>query len=128
MTWADFYLICFAVGFFIQPAVVSRRRSALALASAALFAVHAALKYTARQAQRHRGHVAAGGVGWGEGDLQGPAASLSPFNFITLTAFLAWFGGTGYLLTRFSSLWLVYWSGACRFQRRHRRRNCFSLS
>ena len=31
----------------------------------------------------------------------------SPFNFITLTAFLAWFGGTGYLLTRFSSIWFA---------------------
>jgi membrane-bound ClpP family serine protease len=26
------------------------------------------------------------------------------FNFATLTAFLAWFGGTGYLLTRYSTL------------------------
>src|SRR5208282_2163928 len=34
-------------------------------------------------------------------------APVSPFNFITLTAFLAWFGGTGYLITRFSSLWFA---------------------
>ena len=33
-------------------------------------------------------------------------SSVSPFNFVTLTAFLAWFGGTGYLLTRFSSVWV----------------------
>ena len=26
------------------------------------------------------------------------------FNFATITAFLAWFGGTGYLLTRYSTL------------------------
>jgi hypothetical protein len=33
-------------------------------------------------------------------------AGISPFNFATLMAFLAWFGGTGYLLTaRFG--WLV---------------------
>jgi membrane protein implicated in regulation of membrane protease activity len=32
---------------------------------------------------------------------------VSPFNFITLTAFLAWFGGTGYLITRFSSIWFA---------------------
>jgi membrane protein implicated in regulation of membrane protease activity len=30
---------------------------------------------------------------------------ISPFNLITLTAFLAWFGGTGYLLTRHSAIW-----------------------
>jgi len=29
---------------------------------------------------------------------------ISPFNFVTLTAFLAWFGGTGYLLARHSAL------------------------
>ena len=32
---------------------------------------------------------------------------MSPFNFMTLTAFLAWFGGTGYLITRFSSIWFA---------------------
>ena len=32
---------------------------------------------------------------------------MSPFNFITLTAFLAWFGGTGFLITRFSSIWFA---------------------
>ena len=31
-------------------------------------------------------------------------SGVSPFNPLTLTAFLAWFGGTGYLLTRFSTL------------------------
>jgi hypothetical protein len=29
-------------------------------------------------------------------------------NFVTLTAFLAWFGGTGYLLTRYSGLWVGF--------------------
>ena len=31
----------------------------------------------------------------------------SPINFATLTAFLTWFGGAGYLLTRYSSLWAL---------------------
>jgi hypothetical protein len=31
--------------------------------------------------------------------------SLSPINGFTLMAFLCWFGGTGYLLCRFSPLW-----------------------
>ena len=35
----------------------------------------------------------------------GKGADVSPFNFITLTAFLAWFGGTGFLITRFSTIW-----------------------
>jgi membrane protein implicated in regulation of membrane protease activity len=29
-------------------------------------------------------------------------------NFSTITAFLAWFGGTGYLLTRYSSIWVLF--------------------
>jgi hypothetical protein len=39
-----------------------------------------------------------------------PAQSggVSPFNFVTLTAFLAWFGGTGYLLTRYSGVWVGF--------------------
>ena len=32
--------------------------------------------------------------------------SVSPFNPPSIAAFLAWFGGTGYLLTRFSALWV----------------------
>jgi len=30
----------------------------------------------------------------------------SPINFGTVAAFLAWFGGTGYLLMRFSNIWV----------------------
>jgi hypothetical protein len=35
-------------------------------------------------------------------------SDVSVFNFATLTAFLAWFGGTGYLLTRYSGLWVGF--------------------
>ena len=35
-------------------------------------------------------------------------SGVSPFNFVTLTAFLAWFGGTGYLLTRYSGVWVGF--------------------
>src|SRR5206468_1040994 len=54
-------------------------------------------------------HAPAGGAahpvaGAPKGAVQ---AHVSPFNFVTLTAFLAWFGGIGYLLTRFSSMWFA---------------------
>jgi membrane protein implicated in regulation of membrane protease activity len=60
------------------------------------------------------GHGPAHGAGHGAGHGTGhaPAAKsggASPFNFVTFTAFLAWFGGTGFLLTRYSSVWL--WAG-----------------
>ena len=35
----------------------------------------------------------------------GRGASISFFNFGTAAAFLAWFGGTGYLLERYSNIW-----------------------
>jgi membrane protein implicated in regulation of membrane protease activity len=37
---------------------------------------------------------------------QAARSGVSPFNPPSLAAFLAWFGGTGYLLTRFSSVWV----------------------
>ena len=36
------------------------------------------------------------------------SSGVSPLNFVTLTAFLAWFGGTGYLLTRYSGIWVGF--------------------
>jgi len=51
--------------------------------------------------------VAHGGAGKGATAHAGQQAQTSPFNFVTLTAFLAWFGGTGFLITRFSSVWFA---------------------
>ena len=48
----------------------------------------------------HAGHPSHAGHGQGE--------QLSLFNFGTITAFLAWFGGAGYLLTKYSSLWVGF--------------------
>src|SRR5206468_6815949 len=33
--------------------------------------------------------------------------SLSPINFATITAFLAWFGGTGYLMSHYYGVWFL---------------------
>jgi membrane protein implicated in regulation of membrane protease activity len=107
MTWADFYLICFAVGFLFS-----------------LFSFLAGgLRWHLHLPHFSHVHVAPpqGGAGHGtpaasplaspadagKAMVHDPAAHLSPFNFVTVTAFLAWFGGTGYLLTRFSGVWFV---------------------
>ena len=100
MTWSDFYLTCFAVGF---------------LLSAVSFIVGGLRWHLHLPHVLHGGgHVGAGrapvshaGGGNGAAAHAGRQAAVSPFNFITLTAFLAWFGGTGYLITRFSSLWFA---------------------
>src|SRR6201988_2260658 len=93
MTWSDFYLFCFIVGF------------ALSVLSFFAGAVHIHLPFK-MHLPFHLGHH--GGAGGGvRGGFRGGARGgvhVSWFNASTAMAFLAWFGGTGYLLTRHSSL------------------------
>ena len=97
MTWADFYLLCFAVGFIF---------SVLSFLMGSLHPPH--LPHGTAG-----GHVGHGGVahhgGGGKASFGGVHASR--FNLFTLAAFLAWFGGTGYLLTRYSTIWFVFGLG-----------------
>ena len=67
MSWENFYLIAFLVGFLL---------SAVSFVAGAIHFSHF----------HFHGHA-------------------SPFNFGTAAAFLAWFGGTGYLLERYSNIW-----------------------
>jgi membrane protein implicated in regulation of membrane protease activity len=83
MTWADFYLICFVVGLLFSLVSV--------LAGGSRWHLHLPHFHT---------HVHAGA-----GGAAHTGAHVSPLSFVTLTAFLAWFGGAGYLLTRYSGLW-----------------------
>jgi membrane protein implicated in regulation of membrane protease activity len=101
MTWADFYLICFAVGFLLSAIsfIAGGLRWHLHLPHFPHGGVHVHLGHGMGPAAQ--GHAAGAGAKAGQG------AEVSPFNFITLTAFLAWFGGTGFLITRFSSVWFA---------------------
>lgn len=97
MTWADFYLICFAVGFclsFFSFVLGGTRTTRIHLPH---FHGHAA-------GAPHLPGQPTSGVRTGTSQ----AGGVSPFNFVTLTAFLAWFGGTGYLLTRYSAVWVGF--------------------
>jgi hypothetical protein len=108
VTWADFYLICFAVGFcfsFFSFLFGGSRMGRLHLlhfhghaGSAHLSAAHAPV--TSGQPPIAGSPQAAAHAH--QSDV------VSPFNFVTLTAFLAWFGGTGYLLTRYSGVWVGF--------------------
>ena len=113
MTWADFYLICFAVGFclsFFSFVWGGARTGRLHLPH---FRGHVGGSHLP-PASSSAGHapVAVGHAptGTNEAGTQAAAQSsgVSPFNFVTLTAFLAWFGGTGYLLTRYSGVWVGF--------------------
>jgi len=115
LDWSDFYLICFAVGFcfsFFSFVFGGSRFGRLHLPhlhghvphlpAAPGPMVHAPVAGSHAPAVAH-GPAASHAPGAHQAARGG---SVSPFNFVTLTAFLAWFGGTGYLLTRFSTVWL----------------------
>jgi len=103
MTWADFYLICFAVGFLLSAIsfIGGGLRWHLHLPHFPHGGGH--LPVVHGPAATHGGTAPTQG---GDASARtGHAGEVSPFNFITLTAFLAWFGGTGFLITRFASVW-----------------------
>jgi hypothetical protein len=95
MTWSNFYLICFAVGLAF---------SLLSFFTAGL-RWHLHLPPVPHAAHGPIGH-ASGGSGSPIPGAHGQG-QVSPFNFVSCAAFLAWFGGTGYLLTRFWTLWFA---------------------
>jgi hypothetical protein len=108
MTWADFYLICFAVGFcfsFFSFVFGGARNGRLHLPHG-----HAHLGGHLHAAGSHSlshtgSSVRAGSAGTQVNENSG---GVSPLNFASLMAFLAWFGGAGYLLTRYSGLWVGF--------------------
>jgi len=108
--WSDFYLICFAVGFcfsFFSFVFGSSRMGHLHLPH---FHGHVDVGHGHVAHSPSASHAPASAHGTASADASGEHQSAhsgaSPFNAVTLTAFLAWFGGTGYLLTRFSTIWV----------------------
>jgi membrane protein implicated in regulation of membrane protease activity len=80
MSWESFYLSTFLVGFF--------------LSFVSFFA-----------GATHFGHFHGHGHGHSFGRGFGRGKGVGRFNFAAITAFLAWFGGAGYLLERYSGIW-----------------------
>jgi len=91
MNWPAFYLSCFAVGFILS--VVSFLSGALHL--------HLPFKM-----HHHVGGVH-GHVGHGAGTHGKPGSRGGWINAAAVLAFLAWFGGVGYLLTTRYRLWFL---------------------
>lgn len=86
MSWANFYLLCFAVGFVFS--VVSFVTGGIRWHLPFHLHIHGGTVHA------HAGH---GGHG------SHAKAAISPLNPVTIAAFLAWFGAAGYLLTRHSA-------------------------
>jgi membrane protein implicated in regulation of membrane protease activity len=108
MTWENFYLFCFLVGFLWS------------LLSLIVGHLHIDMPF-------HHGdgggllHHDGGVIDHGAHDLHDGgdaghdgiservhAVSVSPLNLGTIAAFFAWFGGAGYLLSAYSSIWFVW--------------------
>jgi hypothetical protein len=96
MTWENIYLVCFVVGFALSVLsfLGGGLRWHLPFGS---HMPHATLSGHAGS-HVHLGHAGGHAAGM---------APVSPFNLLSLTVFLAWFGGSGYLLTRYSSVWFL---------------------
>jgi membrane protein implicated in regulation of membrane protease activity len=87
--WAIFYLVCFLVG--VTLTVLSFLGGSLHLPH-----VHVHIP--------HGGHIATPHLGGAGHAPASQSAEMPFFNFATAMAFLTWFGGCGYLLTRYSTL------------------------
>lgn len=86
MNWELFYLICFVVGF------------AFTTLSFLTGTMHLHLHLPGH------GHIHVGGHA--HGGAKGGHGSLMFLNPMTIAVFLAWFGGTGYLLVHFRHIWV----------------------
>ena len=95
MTWADFYLICFLLGLALSLLSVLTGSAHLHLPH--LPHVHVQVPHV------HVPHVHVPHVHGPEAETEG----VPWLNFGTMTAFLAWFGGTGYLLERYYAVWFL---------------------
>jgi membrane protein implicated in regulation of membrane protease activity len=102
--WSDFYLICFAIGFCFSF-------FSFVFGGARFGRLH--LPHFHGHGGPHLPPAAAHPAPAGGAPAQAAGAHqavrgthVSPFNPPSLAAFLAWFGGTGYLLSRFSSMWV----------------------
>jgi membrane protein implicated in regulation of membrane protease activity len=100
VNWADFYLFCFGFGFLFSLV--------------ALVLGHFQLDWGAADASGADtpdiGNAAHGDTAAAVPDSAGSehhALHISYFNMTTISAFLAWFGGAGYLVTTFYTVWFV---------------------
>jgi membrane protein implicated in regulation of membrane protease activity len=93
MTWTDFYLLCFIVGFVLS--VLSF------LGGAAHIHLPTRLHLPFHSGHHGGGMAGHGMAGHGTAHVRG---GLSWFNAMTIMTFLAWFGGVGYILATHSRL------------------------
>ncbi len=101
MTWSDFYLFCFVFGFLFSFAALISGHLHLDMHGS-----HGHVDASGAHGTHHSiaGHSHDGGAGH---DTHDGRSQLSVFNMGTIAAFLAWFGGAGYLATSFYGVWFL---------------------
>lgn len=98
MNWEMFYLVCFVIGFVFSVLSTLGGGSHWHLPHFHFHGFHL----------HGPGHIVHGPAAHGPGThAPGDHGGVSPFNASTLSAFLAWFGGVGFLLTKYSSVWAL---------------------
>jgi membrane protein implicated in regulation of membrane protease activity len=98
--WAIFYLVCFLVG--VTLTVLAFLGGGWHVPHLNIHTPHVPI-HTPHVSMPHGGHVATPhATGGAHVGVQG--AEMPFLNFGTIAAFLVWFGGAGYLLTRYSTL------------------------
>jgi len=115
MTWENFYLFCFLIGFLwsLLSLIVGHLHIDMPFhhgdAGGLLHHDGGAIGRGAHDLH-HGGHdLHHGGAAGHDGISERVhAVSVSPLNLGTIAAFFAWFGGAGYLLTAYSSMWFVW--------------------
>jgi membrane protein implicated in regulation of membrane protease activity len=107
MTWADFYLICFAVGFLFSLLSFLAGGLRWHWHTPHISHAHIPVAHPPAGTASPPGHAPGTTAAPGQAAAHSPAAHIFPFSLVTVAAFLAWFGGTGYLLTLYSSIWFL---------------------
>jgi membrane protein implicated in regulation of membrane protease activity len=123
MTWANFYLFCFLVGFLwsLASLLMGHLDLHFLFGHGDVGGPHGAGFGHGHDVHVSHGHVPHAGHGYAPhagADVPDSGVSehmrgvsVSPINLGTIAAFLAWFGGAGYLLTAHYSIWFAWGLG-----------------
>src|SRR5271154_1820255 len=111
MTWSDFYLLCFLLGFSLSLLSFLAGAVHIHLPFKMHFPFHGGGHGAGGHGHVVGGHAAAGHGAGGHasgasarGGSRGSGGQIAWFNPTTAMAFLAWFGGVGYILSAHSHL------------------------
>jgi membrane protein implicated in regulation of membrane protease activity len=102
INWPNVFLVCFIVGFVLALLSVMSGLLEMHLPGHLGNVFHLHVPHT--HVHVPHGHIHVNGGAHGHA---GGGSEIYPINFPTIMAFLAWFGGTGFLLTSVYGMWYL---------------------